>query len=508
MRRRESGARNTYAQGLATFVTPVVLIAACSGMSPSSKDLGPTSVAPTRLSSCIADWPSGPDVFPAARPSLDVDAPRVLWRNPIHGEILDHGPYSAGLVMSGSNLAAATSTGITTIDKGGNYTELSGWIGRNLNLPSSLTTDVEGGIYFNAPDGTYALTADGKAKWSQHEGGVSFGEGTPGPPFGTPLALSPDGILYGASNDGQLRAFRATDGTVLWRTSPALVDHSQGSLSLVLGGAGGVVFAAVGGEGTAVFDRRTGEELGRLRLDDGSEITGLASGWALGFTGTIFAGRSFIDICGRPRWLNPFPSDDLHVLWSAALDLPESYAEFTFSIDSRGVAVPESNQIVLHDAFGRTVAGPKSNMGFPIAFGADGTLYTVSCKYTYPPENRLYAYSPALDEIWHLSLGKNDWCPMGNGVLDLDGVLYLAIPDDNTALGTDVIAIQTQSPGLAPSAWPMIRHDNRGTMWLAPVGLPSTLDGSASTLDSETGVLDAGVGVPLDVAVDVPITDF
>jgi hypothetical protein len=32
--------------------------------------------------------------------------------------------------------------------------------------------------------------------------------------------------------------------------------------------------------------------------------------------------------------------------------------------------------------------------------------------------------------------------------------------------GVEIVAIQTQSPGLAESSWPSLRHDNRGTMWL------------------------------------------
>jgi len=32
-----------------------------------------------------------------------------------------------------------------------------------------------------------------------------------------------------------------------------------------------------------------------------------------------------------------------------------------------------------------------------------------------------------------------------------------------------VLAIQTQSPGLAESSWPSLRRDNRGTMWLTPL---------------------------------------
>ena len=47
--------------------------------------------------------------------------------------------------------------------------------------------------------------------------------------------------------------------------------------------------------------------------------------------------------------------------------------------------------------------------------------------------------------------------------------------------GTELVAIQTRSPGLADSSWPSIRHDNRGTAWLVP-GLPSA---AASSPDAQ-----------------------
>jgi outer membrane protein assembly factor BamB len=476
------------------------LAPACWGASSSGGDVGPAGPAPVKLSSCITDWPQGPEVAPAVAPSLDVEAPRVLWRKPIHGDVMDNSPFYIGLVLSGRNLAAATLMGITLVDKDGNYTELTGWTASHFNRASSPTTDPAGNIYFTAPSGTYALTADGKAKWAQREGRVPYGEGMEGPSFGTALALDPNGVLYGGSNDGYLRAFRASDGTVLWRAKPALVDPSAPYFLFVLGGAGNVVFVAIGGEGMAVFDTRTGAELGRLRLDDGTDNGGL--GFALGFTGTVFAGKVFFDNCGRERWHSPLLRDDLHVFWGGLLGLPELYPAFTAAPDSYGYAVAGTEEMAYYDRDGNTVVGPKPAKGLPIAVGADGTLYTVNCKYAY--ENRLYAYSQTLDVLWLLNLGKNSWCPLGNGVLDSDGVLYLAIPDED-ALGEEVMAIQTKSPGLAPSAWPMLRHDNRGTMWLTSPSSESPVDGGTPVTDAAMSEEVAVAGPPVDGAVDAPL---
>lgn len=56
--------------------------------------------------------------------------------------------------------------------------------------------------------------------------------------------------------------------------------------------------------------------------------------------------------------------------------------------------------------------------------------------------------------------------------------------------GTQVIAIQTRSPGLADSSWPSWRHDNRGTAWLVPGTAGSTTPADAAVFD--------GIDVPVD----------
>jgi hypothetical protein len=75
----------------------------------------------------------------------------------------------------------------------------------------------------------------------------------------------------------------------------------------------------------------------------------------------------------------------------------------------------------------------------------------------------------------------------GNVVLDDNGVMYLTRRGDSGADATEVIAIQTASPGLADSSWPSLRHDNRGTAWLVPgTGSGAALDGGGAggTMDA------------------------
>ncbi|MBN2577065.1 MAG: hypothetical protein JXP73_21060, partial [Deltaproteobacteria bacterium] len=68
-----------------------------------------------------------------------------------------------------------------------------------------------------------------------------------------------------------------------------------------------------------------------------------------------------------------------------------------------------------------------------------------------------------------------------------------------------VMAIQTKSPGLAPSAWPMLRHDNRGTMWLTSPSSESPVDGGTPVTDAAMSEEVAVAGPSVDGAVDVPL---
>lgn len=74
----------------------------------------------------------------------------------------------------------------------------------------------------------------------------------------------------------------------------------------------------------------------------------------------------------------------------------------------------------------------------------------------------LLAYSWNLEKLWSLDLGQG--CSQAGGVLGDDGVLYFARQLD---AGIQVVAVQTQSPGLAQTAMPIWwYYNNRHTGWL------------------------------------------
>jgi hypothetical protein len=141
--------------------------------------------------------------------------------------------------------------------------------------------------------------------------------------------------------------------------------------------------------------------------------------------------------------------------------------------------------MMLYDGDGNVVGQPAPAEGRPLAAGGDGTIYTVGCVASQPPTDRISAYSLDLKPLWNIDLGGACLGMTGNVVLDDNGVMYLMRSSPNI-YGTQVMAIQTRSPGLADSSWPSWRHDNRGTAWLVPGG-PTTvpLDGGAG-LDAST----------------------
>ena len=171
------------------------------------------------------------------------------------------------------------------------------------------------------------------------------------------------------------------------------------------------------------------------------------------------------DTCGRLRWSGTLKGAG--VVASGEL--------LAISTDTR------SGTLFLSDMLGNVVAGPAPAEGWPIAAAADGAIYTFRCDDAATSTNRVLAYSRDLEELWRLDLG-GDACKgmTGNVILDDTGVMYLMRRGDSGADATEMIAIQTTSPGLADSSWPSWRHDNRGTAWLVPgTGASDATDGGA-----------------------------
>jgi len=309
----------------------------------------------------------------------------------------------------------ATQGPLVLVDKSGELA-VADRMSASSDFASPATVDSDGSIYSVALSGVYSFDPTGKLRWRLPTGNQTGFEFT----VFYPPAVGPDGVLYAVCADGALRAIRTSDGHELWRHA---ADVRTGP-SAIMGGAGGALFMLSGINGVHAFDTKSGEELGELRDSKNGEFFAFRETWALGWDFQIQLGAIFsFDTCGRMRWstLRDARYQDL----SGVIALNELLVASKCDVDLKGNCVSPA-EVYLYAADVTPVQEPVVAQGAPYLAGADGTIFTVNCEFSSPKANELIAYTSSLKEIWRLDLGAVDNCPVGNGVLDDDGVLYLA----------------------------------------------------------------------------------
>jgi outer membrane protein assembly factor BamB len=412
------------------------------------------------LTECIQQWPAAGGPHEVKAP-LDAEAPKLLWAVDVGGTQCGVGGIASGdggPVLSGDRIAFQAGTYVYFLNKDGTNPQRVSHTSF-ISCASGVAADAEGNVYSVLPEGVLSLNPSGGARWMGGGGRGSQSESA----YYYPPVVAPDGVVYAATSDDRVYALRAKDGSAVWSKTV------QGAR--MLGGAGNGLFVVANGRGVSVLDTAQGRSLGTLSvMVDGKASIFLAEwgGWLLGWDWGIVSGTNWVhDPCGTVRWSmynnqtyygggGPLAVGELLVATMGERD-GDTWA-------SRGIAV--------FDASGAQVASAPSAKGIVAAIGADGTVYTVNCEGGTaqggsPPAFPLRAYSPDLMEQWSFELGPDSCNMTGNVVLDEDGVLYLMRRSPNIT-GTQVMAIQTRSPGLADSSWPSWRHDNRGTAWLVP----------------------------------------
>lgn len=394
---------------------------------------------------CVDGWPAAQPFSPAA-PIPGVE-PAILWRTPVTTVAAND-----WLLVNDERVAFTASGRLFLLDKDGNY--IGGRSSASRGRVTAAAADEDGNFYF-AGRNIYSVDRDGALRWL-----VPLSELSADPPRAAGrVVLSPDGTMFFGATDGHLYAIDMRDGTRRWRRQ---VTDEDGKAPLVMAGAGNAVMAFARGNDIRPQMWRTsdGEPLSRF-LGPGGEYFGAMLGRSLGIVAQRMEDRggaypwmhvAVLDACAAERWtLTPTrpqwpvligPGDRLYV---AERDDQEHSPTF----------------VSVYEPDGTRAAGPTA-MPLPWGIGADGTLYAVACDSSaHEGPSRLYAYDMDLNQRWMLPLG--DSCPMTGPVIDDQGRLYFTWNLDSV---TEVVAVQTTSPGLAPTSWPTRRHDSRGTGWL------------------------------------------
>jgi outer membrane protein assembly factor BamB len=428
-------------------------------------DQDPDLVRTPGFSKCIEDWPTAGGPHPL-KPSLKVDAPRLLWRSEDLAGNQSSSLTDGGPVLAGGRLAFQAGNWVYFINKDGTGIERVKY-NALAAFPSALVADLDGNVYYSAPDGLFSLDGNGRLRWSVDQDSSNASEFD----AGIPPVLGPDGVVYLATRDQRVSAYRTSDGKMLW-SQPAPTDRNY-SVRL-RGGGGKAVFVAYESiypyAHTAALDVQDGKSLGAfVRPENGASFTWRWGEWVEGWNLGVALGYTYVfDTCGEKRW-----STDFHT--SGVIAQGELLAVTTDG---------KTGSLFLSDMQGNIVVGPSPAEGVPIAAGADGTIYTLRSQVGSTGISRILAYSQDLNELWRLDLvGQVGDGMTGNVVLDDDGVMFFTrLTQDG--VGTEMIAIQTASPGLADSSWPSLRHDNRGTAWLVPGSTTSAeLDGGPPSLE-------------------------
>lgn len=392
---------------------------------------------PARVNRCVEGWPAAPSA-PSAAPLPDM-TPGVAWVRPV-----SRATASDGLALTADRIALSVGARLVLLDHDGRV--VADQVSSGYERLSSPVADDAGNFYV-AGASVYAVDADARWRWI-----APLPEAA-----GRTLVLDPTGgTLYTAAGDGYLYAIAVADGALRWRRQ---IGENPLTPAAVLGGVGNAVLAIARADGEApqLFDAATGAVLARW------PTYGVFFGGELGIvTQRLVDGEgswprmhiAVLDACSHPRW-DLAPARPQWPVLVAPGD--------RLLVAERDPADDGATYVSVYAPDGRREAGP-TPADVPWVIGADGTIYGIHCEGSgWDGPARLTAYDAALAERWRIELGPG--CPTSGPALADAGLLVFARFLPETGI-TEVVAVQTASPGLAATSWPVRRRDNAGTSWL------------------------------------------
>ncbi len=399
---------------------------------------------------CIEGLPMGVPADPVS--PLPAVEPRLLWTRQVPGIGLPR-----RVVITDDRVSFVAGNRLFVLDRSGN--DVAAFPESPHEPLMGLSADVSGNLYFAGAQ-AYSVSKDGALRWQI--------------PFGSPLAgdltaasmplLDPTGTLYVSATDGFLYAIGSQDGSLKWKAQVGLAGAGPTATPAFLAGGAGPVFSARNASsGLALYRASDGKVLGKAAV-----ASGPVSIWKFGYQDLGMVGLQTVENSSRWGRQAIYVLDQCgRVRWSLPGDRAQSPSLVGF--DSRLVVTHRDPDradgpvsLSMYDSGGALVAGPTA-AGTGWFWGADNAIYAIACQQQQGSLSgpfRLTALNDTLAEQWHLDIEGE--CP-SSGALASDGTMYLT---RGPASGVELLAIRTQSPGLAPVAWPSAVHDNRGTAWL------------------------------------------
>jgi outer membrane protein assembly factor BamB len=380
------------------------------------------------------------------------------------------------VVTAGRHLLFVTKDGQSAEDVADRLFECQGAPRGDWSPP---VADSEGNVYVLGSGGLCSVTSTGLLRWAKSgmcsavPGG--YGELPKAYQCAAPV-VSSDGKVFAGAADNRVFALDAHNGKTLW--SAEIDSDETGYRSFFRGGGGNRLLLEIAGRGAALLDAASGEMVGPMNFWCGAYSVG-ALGWMAGFE--CRGGKKSFATCDLPAAASVTgkPQDLAYVTAPG-----EQLVMYDWAVDADGRPTGLA-YLTLYAPDGTVVAGPSIADGYPVAVGADGTIYGWMCD---AQGSHVAAYARDLQRLWYLSLPGYCYRFLGGAVLDGDGVLYLTTEGEAYET-TTLYAIQTRSPGLAASSWPHWRHDNRGTAWLdqpvrdVPIIDASATDGQSPRID-------------------------
>ncbi|MGD8496190.1 MAG: PQQ-binding-like beta-propeller repeat protein [Gemmatimonadales bacterium] len=317
----------------------------------------------------------------------------------------------------------------------------------------------DGTIYFGTGLGTlYAVNPDGTEKWTYPAGGVFGVARSPAiaadgtlyvavdnfldPP--SLIALNPDGSLAWTYDTGAgVGAFTgpsvAPDGTIYVgryddSSGMFIAVNADGTEKWTYATTGYPQEAAVAGDGTVYFGGQAGFDGSNTVIDgnlyalnaDGTEAWTFPTGGIIEGSPALASDGTVYIVSGSD---DPNVDPNIGDLWAINSDGTE---QWTASLQ------------------GCVQEGP--------TVGADATVYVPVTGCVFGGVGILNAFTPGGASMWTYAVPGTTKTLGGGVTIASDGTAYLA-----SEIEGDLVAVKTESLGLAVSDWPMQGHDNGNT---------------------------------------------